>query len=48
MTRWYGAVAAIGGLVALGEWIYAFSPPWYATIGGLMALIFGIFAAYCD
>jgi len=48
MTRWYGAVAAMGGLVALGEWFSAASPPLYATVGGLVALVFGIFAAYCD
>ncbi|MBU2523118.1 MAG: hypothetical protein KKE23_02390 [Nanoarchaeota archaeon] len=48
MARWYGVVAAVGGLIALGEWLYAVNPPGYATIGGLMALIFGIFSAYSD
>lgn len=48
MARWYGVVAALGGLITIGEWISATSPPWYATIGGLTALIFGIFSAYTD
>ena len=48
MARWYGVVAAIGGLFALLEWADAINPPVYATIGGLTALIFGIFSAYSN
>jgi len=47
MTNWQAWIAALGGLVALGEW-FAPSQPWYATIGGLSAIIFGVWAAYAD
>ncbi len=48
MANWQAWVAALGGLVALGEWIGAAATPWYATVGGLAALIFGVWAAYAE
>jgi len=47
MAIWQGWVAALGGLVAMGEWFAPVSP-WYATVGGLAAIIFGIWAAYAE
>lgn len=46
MANWQGLIAALGGLIALGEWIRAAATPWYATLGGIVAIIFGIWAAY--
>ena len=48
MANWQGALAAVGGIIALMEWIPAASPPLYATIGGVIALVFGILAAYSN
>lgn len=47
MTNWQAWIAATGGLVALGElWPGTIGTSWYALIGGLTALIFGIWAVY--
>ena len=48
MANWQAWLAAMGGLVSLGEWLNAGVTPWYATIGGLVAIIFGIWAAYAE
>ena len=48
MANWQGALAAAGGFIALLEWIPAVNPPWYATVGGIVALVFGILAAYSN
>jgi len=48
MTNWQGTLAAVGGFIALLQWIPAVSPPWYATVGGVMALVFGIYSAYSN
>ncbi len=46
MANWQGWIAALGGLITLGEFSVSQSTPWYATIGGITAIIFGIWAAY--
>ncbi len=49
MANWQAWVAALGGLVALGEWpLGAGGTPWYAIIGGLAAIVFGVWAAYME
>ena len=49
MANWQAWVAALGGLVALGQWLAPpGASPWYATVGGLAALIFGVRAAYAE
>jgi len=46
MANWQGWVAALGGLISLGEFITAQATPAYATLGGIVAIVFGIWAAY--
>lgn len=50
MANWQAWTAAFGGLVALGElWPGTVgATPWYALVGGLAALIFGVWAAYSE
>ena len=46
MQNWQAWVAALGGLISLGEAMVAASTPWYAVVGGLLAVVFGVWAAY--
>jgi len=44
---WQAWIAALGGFVSLGQWFaVGANNPWYATIGGLAAIIFGVWAVY--
>lgn len=45
MKNWQAWVAALGGLVSLGE-LLGGAASTYATVGGLLALVFGVWAAY--
>ena len=50
MENWQAWVAALGGLVALGQWPLGAgaATPWYAIIGGLTAIVFGVWAVYAE
>ncbi len=44
MVKWQGWVAAFGGLISiLGAFIVGIT--WFTWVGGIIALVFGIWAA---
>ncbi len=48
MAKWAGWIAALGGLIALASPFIkniAFVTDWGAQIGGVIAILFGIWAA---
>jgi hypothetical protein len=49
MAGWTGWVAALGGLISLGQLMSnSLASSWYAVIGGIIAIVFGIWAAMSD
>jgi len=47
MTRWTGWIAALGGLVSIvSQWVGVVAEPWLLWVGGLAAIIFGVWAIY--
>ena len=46
MTIWQGWVAALGGLLGVSNIYYPSA--WLGWIGGLAAIIFGIWAVYAE
>ena len=46
MTKWGGWVAALGGLVALVGYYVPSITAWAVPLGGVVALLAGIWAVY--
>ena len=44
-TRWTGWVAALGGLLAFGYYVPSIAS-WAVPLGGLIAIVFGVWAVY--
>ncbi len=46
MAKWAGWVAALGGLISLASaYVPTLSSVWGVQIGGIVAIVFGIWAA---